>query len=81
MDEVAKEKDSGIVRLRVNAKFFRPTEVDQLLGDPTKAKTKLGWQPKVYRAPDTECHSSTAFFNASFNIRAYLRTNFAMLLV
>jgi len=45
--EVAKEKKTGIVRLRVNPKFYRPTEVEQLLGDPTKAKTKLGWTPKV----------------------------------
>jgi GDP-D-mannose dehydratase len=34
-------------RVKVNPKFYRPTEVEQLLGDPTKAKTKLGWQPKV----------------------------------
>merc|ERR1712168_1355307 len=45
--EVAKEKKTGIVRLRVNPKFYRPTEVEQLLGDPTKAKTKLGWTPRV----------------------------------
>merc|ERR1712061_659442 len=43
--EIAKEKKTGIVRLRVNPKFYRPTEVEQLLGDPTKAKTKLGWTP------------------------------------
>jgi GDPmannose 4,6-dehydratase len=30
----------------VDAKYFRPTEVELLIGDPTKAKTKLGWQPK-----------------------------------
>ena len=30
----------------IDPKYFRPTEVDLLLGDPTKAKTKLGWQPK-----------------------------------
>jgi len=30
----------------VDARYFRPTEVDLLLGDPTKAKEKLGWQPK-----------------------------------
>jgi GDPmannose 4,6-dehydratase len=30
----------------VDSKYFRPTEVDLLLGDPTKAKTKLGWKPK-----------------------------------
>jgi len=45
--EIAKEKKTGIVRLRVNPKFYRPTEVEQLLGDPTKAKTNLGWTPKV----------------------------------
>ena len=36
-----------LLRLKVNPKFYRPTEVEQLLGDPTKAKTKLGWTPKV----------------------------------
>jgi len=30
----------------VDEKYFRPTEVDLLIGDPTKAKTKLGWSPK-----------------------------------
>ncbi|SDQ00077.1 GDPmannose 4,6-dehydratase [Mucilaginibacter sp. OK268] len=30
----------------VDAKYFRPTEVDLLIGDPTKSKTKLGWKPK-----------------------------------
>jgi GDPmannose 4,6-dehydratase len=32
--------------VRVDAKYFRPTEVDLLLGDPTKSKTQLGWVPK-----------------------------------
>jgi len=45
--EIGKEKGTDIVRLKVNPKFYRPTEVEQLLGDPTKAKTKLGWAPKV----------------------------------
>ena len=31
----------------VDSRYFRPTEVETLLGDPTKAKTKLGWTPKV----------------------------------
>jgi len=31
----------------IDPKYFRPTEVETLLGDPTKAKTKLGWSPKV----------------------------------
>jgi len=45
--EVGKEIGTGVVRVRVNPKFYRPTEVEQLLGDPTKAKTQLGWTPKV----------------------------------
>jgi GDPmannose 4,6-dehydratase len=36
----------GTTVVRVDPKYFRPTEVDLLLGDPTKSKTKLGWQPK-----------------------------------
>ena len=32
--------------VRIDPRYFRPTEVDLLLGDPTKAKTKLGWKPK-----------------------------------
>jgi len=36
----------GATVVKVDAKYFRPTEVDLLLGDPTKSKTKLGWEPK-----------------------------------
>ncbi len=36
----------GKVVIRVDPKYYRPTEVDLLIGDPTKAKTKLGWEPK-----------------------------------
>lgn len=39
--------DSGKVLLEVDPRYFRPTEVETLLGDPTKAREKLGWQPKV----------------------------------
>ena len=31
----------------VDKRYFRPTEVETLLGDPTKAKEKLGWTPKI----------------------------------
>ncbi|MGE5526753.1 MAG: GDP-mannose 4,6-dehydratase [Rhodospirillaceae bacterium] len=37
----------GDIVVRVDPRYFRPTEVDTLLGDPTKARTKLGWTPKV----------------------------------
>ena len=33
--------------IRVDPRYFRPTEVETLLGDPTKAKEKLGWTPKI----------------------------------
>ncbi len=33
--------------VRIDPKYFRPTEVEYLWGDPTKARTKLGWEPKV----------------------------------
>ncbi|MDQ0969194.1 GDPmannose 4,6-dehydratase [Flavobacterium sp. W4I14] len=36
----------GSTIVKVDPKYFRPTEVDLLLGDPTKSKTQLGWQPK-----------------------------------
>jgi GDPmannose 4,6-dehydratase len=38
--------EKGKVVVRVDEAYFRPTEVDLLIGDPTKAMTKLGWKPK-----------------------------------
>ena len=46
-NEVGKEKGTGVVRIQVNPKYYRPTEVEQLLGDPSKAKKSFGWAPKV----------------------------------
>ena len=40
------DKATGKVLVSVNPEFFRPAEVDVLLGDSTKARTKLGWKPK-----------------------------------
>lgn len=37
----------GVTRVKINPEFFRPAEVDLLLGDPTKAETVLGWKRKV----------------------------------
>lgn len=36
----------GKIVVRVDPKYYRPTEVDLLIGDPTKSKTQLGWEPK-----------------------------------
>jgi GDPmannose 4,6-dehydratase len=38
---------SGRVLVRVDPRYFRPTEVDLLIGDPSKARSKLGWRHKV----------------------------------
>jgi GDPmannose 4,6-dehydratase len=38
--------DEGTVVVKIDPKYYRPTEVDLLIGDPTKAMTKLGWKPK-----------------------------------
>ncbi len=38
---------AGQVIVRVDSRYFRPTEVETLLGDPSKAKAKLGWTPKI----------------------------------
>lgn len=44
LDEVGKDASSGEILVRVDPKYFRPTEVEQLLGDPSKAKAVLGWE-------------------------------------
>jgi GDPmannose 4,6-dehydratase len=43
MNEVGKDAATGITRVKINPKYFRPCEVDFLLGDSTKAREKLGW--------------------------------------
>ena len=47
LDEVGIDKSTGKTVVRVNPKYFRPAEVETLLGDATKAKEKLGWEPKI----------------------------------
>ncbi|CAG8434660.1 3900_t:CDS:2 [Scutellospora calospora] len=44
---VGREQDTGIIRVRVDPKYFRPTEVDLLLGNPEKANRQIGWKRKV----------------------------------
>ena len=47
LDEKGVDKITGRSIIEVSEKYFRPTEVDSLLGDATKAKEKLGWEPKT----------------------------------
>ncbi len=46
VNEVGIDKATGRVIIEVDPRYFRPTEVDLLLGDSTKARTELGWKPK-----------------------------------
>ena len=46
LDEVGINSDGETV-IRIDSKYFRPAEVETLLGDATKAKEKLGWEPKI----------------------------------
>lgn len=45
IEEKGLNKSTGEVIVEIDRKFFRPAEVEQLLGDPTKSKTLLGWNP------------------------------------
>ncbi|MCL4360998.1 GDP-mannose 4,6-dehydratase [Candidatus Dependentiae bacterium] len=47
IDEKGIDKETGKVVVAINKKYFRPTEVDLLIGDPSKAKEKLGWAAKT----------------------------------
>ena len=47
LNEIGIRADNEEIVLRIDPRYFRPTEVDELLGDSSKAKIKLGWEPKI----------------------------------
>ena len=47
LDEKGIEQKSGKVIVRIDPRYLRPTEVETLLGDPSKAKNELGWEPHI----------------------------------
>jgi GDPmannose 4,6-dehydratase len=47
LDEIGYDWNSKKTVIRVDPKYFRPAEVETLLGDASKAKEKLGWEPKI----------------------------------
>lgn len=51
VDEVGSDATTGKALVQIDSRYFRPTEVDLLLGDATKAREKLGWTPKI-RLPE-----------------------------
>lgn len=44
-NEVAIDRNTGKVIVKINPKFYRPAEVDLLIGDPSKAQAELDWKP------------------------------------
>ena len=47
VNEIGRRADTKQIVVRIDPRYFRPTEVDELLGDSSKAKNKLGWEPKT----------------------------------
>jgi GDPmannose 4,6-dehydratase len=47
LDETGLDADTGRVIVRVDPRYFRPTEVDTLVGDASNARAKLGWKPEI----------------------------------
>ena len=47
VNEVGKDSETGKILIEINPRYFRPTEVDLLIGDYSKAKKELGWEPKI----------------------------------
>ena len=47
LDEIGYDWGMKRTVIKVNDRYFRPAEVESLLGDATKAKEKLGWEPKI----------------------------------
>lgn len=47
VSEIGADKKTGKIIIEIDPRYFRPTEVESLLGDPTKAQKKLGWRAKI----------------------------------
>lgn len=47
LNEVGIDKKTGRILVKIDEKYFRPAEVEQLLGNSTKARNNLGWKPKI----------------------------------
>lgn len=47
VNEIGRREDNGEIVIKVDKRYYRPTEVDQLRGDSSKARRELGWEPKI----------------------------------
>ncbi|CAL5224100.1 g6729 [Coccomyxa viridis] len=70
---ISEGERAGQVVVRISPKYFRPSEVDLLLGDPTKAKTKLGWNPKKTSLQQLVNEMVDADLDMAGNPTAYLK--------
>ena len=66
-NEIGKEKGTDIIRVKVNPKFYRPTEVEQLLGDPSKVTMSTSLLvSRVLKYPKKYLEDLTAFFMSTW---------------
>lgn len=72
IEEKGIEKSTGRILVEVDAKYFRPAEVEQLLGDPSKAKRLLGWNPN--KTSFEELVNIMVTHDMDFVRRLYLRS-------
>ena len=77
LSEVGRRVDTGAVVLRIYPRYFRPAEVETLLGDPTKAREKLGWTPtttleelvaEMVAADQEEARKEALLLRKGFNV-------------
>jgi len=47
INEIGRRSDTGQIVIKIDPRYYRPTEVKELLGDSSKAKNILGWEPKI----------------------------------
>ena len=81
-DEKGVDKNTGRILVEVSSDFYRPTDVVNLLGDPTKAKNKLGWNPsktpfpelvkKMVQSDVRKVAAEGAAFRVRMNLEEYL---------
>ena len=64
----------GDIIVRIDRRYFRPAEVDTLLGDPSKAKEKLGWEPKISTLE--LCKEMVSEDKNNAKKQAYLKNNY-----
>ncbi|MFA6304886.1 MAG: GDP-mannose 4,6-dehydratase [Patescibacteria group bacterium] len=72
LEEKGIDAKSGKILVEIDPEYFRPTEVDFLLGNPAKAKEKLNWQPKVQFTDLVKIMLKAEFANFNLNPDDYL---------